>query len=153
MAVAKEVELLVYWCRCRGRLLLLRLLSGVLILGLRRRIPTGVVCHPSVFLVAFSFDLPNAHPHPMPQWATTETVGGGGHPYPPQCGQASSAGDLLGTGGAHVWRRPILHGLWGPCDHDSRDIYPCWLLEGCVGIDKETRQPGVQAGLDSFVGS
>jgi len=32
--------------------------------------------------------------------ATTETVGGGEHPYSPQCGQASSAGDLLGTGGA-----------------------------------------------------
>jgi len=71
-----------------------------------------------------------------------KTVGGGEHPYPPQCGQASSAGDLLGTGGAHVLRRPSLIGCGA--DVTTRETFTlvgCWR---CVGIDKETRQPDVK---------
>jgi len=70
------------------------MLIGVLILGLPRRIPTGVVCHPSVMSPSFLIYhfLPFIHCQWATRWATTELSS--------QCGQASSAGDLLGTGGA-----------------------------------------------------
>ena len=72
------------------------LLIGVRFLGLPRRIPTGVVCHPSVLLPSSSIAIyPINHPSTGHD-GNNRAVGGG--LLHPKCGQASPCGDLLGTG-------------------------------------------------------
>ena len=98
------------------------LLIGVRFLGLPRRIPTGVVCHPSVLLPSSSIAIyPINHPSTGHD-GNNRAVGGG--LLHPKCGQASPLWGFVGHWVAHgVWLVEPSYGLWGPSGFASHSSF------------------------------